>query len=80
MMPKVGQLLRWVEYAGRRPVGGDDVGIVKEVRLFQEDNTGPREYDVIIDWCNGPHHSYHTEEEYFTSVENGEIVVVNENR
>ena len=82
MIPKVGQLLRWydahvlVSACNDDTEINNDVGIVKEVRLFKEDARSPDEYDVIIDWCKGPHHSFHTEEEYLTSVENGEIVVV----
>ena len=77
MIPKVGQLLRWVEQAVRT-VGGDDLGIVKEVRIegvnfFADDENG---YAVIIDWCKGPHSSYHDSEEYEESVNGGEIVVV----
>ena len=77
MIPKVGQLLRWVEHTVRT-VGGDDLGIVKEVRIegvnfFADDENG---YAVIIDWCKGPHDSYHDSEEYEESVNGGEIVVV----
>jgi len=77
VIPKVGQLLRWVEQAVRT-VGGDDLGIVKEVRIegvnfFADDENG---YAVIIDWCKGPHSSYHDSEEYEESVNGGEIVVV----
>ena len=77
MIPIVGQLLRWVEQAVRT-VGGDDLGIVKEVRIegvnfFADDENG---YAVIIDWCKGPHDSYHDSEEYEESVNGGEIVVV----
>ena len=77
MIPKVGQLLRWVEQTVRT-VGGDDLGIVKEVRIegvnfFADDENG---YAVIIDWCKGPHSSYHDSEEYEESVNSGEIVVV----
>ena len=77
MIPKVGQLLRWVEHTVRT-TGGDDLGIVKEVRIegvnfFADDENG---YAVIIDWCKGPHDSYHDSEEYEESVNGGEIVVV----
>ena len=77
MIPIVGQLLRWVEQTVRT-VGGDDLGIVKEVRIegvnfFADDENG---YAVIIDWCKGPHDSYHDSEEYEESVNGGEIVVV----
>ena len=77
MIPIVGQLLRWAEQTVRT-VGGDDLGIVKEVRIegvnfFADDENG---YAVIIDWCKGPHSSYHDSEEYEESVNGGEIVVV----
>ena len=77
MIPIVGQLLRWVEQTVRT-VAGDDLGIVKEVRIegvnfFADDENG---YAVIIDWCKGPHDSYHDSEEYEESVNGGEIVVV----
>ena len=77
MIPKVGQLLRWVEQTVRT-VGGDDLGIVKEVRIegvnfFADDENG---YAVIIDWCKGPHDSYHDSEEYEEAVNGGESVVV----
>ena len=77
MIPIVGQLLRWVEQTVRT-VGGDDLGIVKEVRIegvnfFADDENG---YAVIIDWCKGPHDSYHDCTEYEESIANGDIVVV----
>ena len=77
MIPIVGQLLRWVEQTVRT-VGGDDLGIVKEVRIegvnfFADDEN---DYAVIIDWCKGPHDSYHDSKEYEESIGNGEIVVV----
>ena len=77
MIPKVGQLLRWVEQTVRT-VGGDDLGIVKELRsegvnFFPDDENG---YAVIIDWCKGPHDSYHDCTEYEESITDGEIVVV----
>jgi hypothetical protein len=34
------------------------------------------EYVVIIDWCKGPHHSEHDQEEYEESIRTNEIVVV----
>ena len=85
MIPKVGQLLRWYDNSPRFDSGIEirdphhDVGIVKEVRPYRQDDDedgAVREWDVIIDWCKGPHHSFHSDEEYLTSIENGEIVVV----
>ena len=83
MIPKVGQLLLWFDdplhFVPGDPEIDDDVGIVKEVRPYRQDDDedgAVREWDVIIDWCKGPHHSFHSDEEYLTSIENGEIVVV----
>ena len=80
MIPKVGQLLRWYDgcWHDDDTELEDDVGIVKEVRIegvnfFADDENG---YAVIIDWCKGPHDSYHDSEEYEESVNGGEIVVV----
>ena len=81
MIPKVGQLLRWFDnplYCDDDTEIDDDVGIVKEVRIegvnfFADDEN---DYAVIIDWCKGPHSSYHDSEEYEESIANGEIVVV----
>ena len=81
MIPKVGQLLRWFDnplYCDDDTEIDDDVGIVKEVRIegvnfFADDEN---DYAVIIDWCKGPHSSYHDSEEYEESVNGGEIVVV----
>ena len=81
MIPKVGQLLRWFDnplYCDDDTEIDDDVGIVKEVRIegvnfFADDENG---YAVIIDWCKGPHSSYHDSEEYEESIASGEIVVV----
>ena len=84
MIPKVGQLLRWYDAHVLVSASNDDteinndVGIVKEVRIegvnfFADDENG---YAVIIDWCKGPHDSYHDSEEYEESVNGGEIVVV----
>ena len=80
MIPKVGQLLRWYdEYDCNDDTEiDDDVGIVKEVRIegvnfFADDEN---DYAVIIDWCKGPHSSYHDSEEYEESIASGEIVVV----
>jgi len=77
VIPKVGQLLRWVEQTVRT-VGGDDLGIVKEVRLDAVDlfDESEHAYAVIIDWCKGPHDSYHDCTEYEESIANGDIVVV----
>jgi len=81
VIPKVGQLLRWFDnplYCDDDIEIDDDVGIVKEVRIegvnfFADDEN---DYAVIIDWCKGPHSSYHDSEEYEESIANGEIVVV----
>jgi len=80
VIPKVGQLLRWHEIEVRDLVGceNDDVGIVKEVQFegvnfFDNDEYA---YIVLIDWCKGPHSSYHDEQEYEESIASGEIVVV----
>ena len=79
MIPKVGQLLRWYDDSVLVSACNDDteinndVGIVKEVR---SEGYGEYAYAVIIDWCKGPHSSYHDCEEYEESIGNGEIVVV----
>ena len=79
MMPKVGQLLRWFDNTTLSPAGAyNDVGIVKEVQLegvnfFDNDEYA---YVVVIDWCKGPHHSYHDQQEYEESLQTNEIVVV----
>jgi len=79
MMPKVGQLLRWYDNPVLNPEGEHcDVGIVKEVQFegvnfFDGDEYA---YVVIIDWCKGPHHSYHDQEEWEESIRTNEIVVV----
>ena len=74
MVPKVGQLLRWYDNTVLNPDGhANDVGLVTEVR---SDGYGEYAYAVIIDWCKGPHSSYHDCEEYEESVGSGEIVVV----
>ena len=77
MIPIVGQLLRWYDgcWHDDDTELEDDVGIVKEVRIFTEFES-EYNYAVIIDWCKGPHDSYHDCEEYEESVDNGEIVVV----
>ncbi len=79
MIPKVGQLLRWYDNFTFDDDGPDhDVGIVKEVQLEGENFFGNDEYQyvVIIDWCKGPHHSYHDQEEWEESIQTNEIVVV----
>ena len=80
MIPKVGQLLRWFDHNWEMSPDEDhdDVGIVTAVRIegvncFADDEN---EYAVIIDWCKGPHNSYHDSEEYEESIANGEIMVV----
>mgnify|MGYP003655494528 CR=1 FL=1 len=76
MIPKVGQLLRWYDNVVLNPDGHDnDLGIVKEVRIFTEFKS-EYNYAVIIDWCRGPHSSYHDCDEYEESIGSGEIVVV----
>jgi len=83
MIPKVGQLLQWYDHSQprafvERPQENNDIGIVKEVHLegvhFFDDDA--YEYVVVIDWCKGPHHSEHDQEEYEESITRGEIVVV----
>ena len=79
MIPKVGQLLRWYDNFTLDGDGPEhDIGIVKEVQLEGENFFGNDEYEyvVIIDWCKGPHHSYHEQEEYEESIRTHEIVVV----
>lgn len=79
MIPKVGQLLRWFDNTVLNPDGHDnDVGIVKEVQLEGENFFGNDEYQyvVIVDWCKGPHHSFHDQQEWEESIYQGEIVVV----
>ena len=79
MIPKVGQLLRWYDNIVLNPDGHDnDIGVVKEVQFeginfFDNDEYA---YVVLIDWCKGPHTSYHDEQEYEESIRSGEIVVV----
>ena len=72
MMPKVGQLLRWYDNFDNLEEN-NDIGVVKEVQI---DACGAYEYQVIIDWCKGPHHSWHDREEYEESIRTNEIVVV----
>jgi len=79
MIPKVGQLLRWYDNFTFDDDGPDhDVGIVKEVQLEGENFFGNDEYQyvVVVDWCKGPHHSYHDQEEWEESIRTNEIVVV----
>jgi|TARA_R110001599_G_scaffold228513_1_gene427692 hypothetical protein len=78
-IPKVGQLLRWYDNAVLlSDTPHHDIGIVKEVQLEGENFFGNDEYQyvVIIDWCKGPHHSFHDQEEYEESIRLNEIVVV----
>jgi len=84
VIPKVGQLLRWydahvlVSACNDDTEINNDVGIVKEVRLDAVDlfDESEHAYAVIIDWCKGPHDSYHDCTEYEESITDGEIVVV----
>ena len=77
MMPQVGQLLRWYDHFDNLEEN-NDIGIVKEVQAEGENFFGNDEYQyvVIIDWCKGPHHSFHDQEEYEESIRQNEIVVV----
>ena len=77
MIPKVGQLLRWFDHNWEMSPDEDhdDVGIVKEIRILTESEP-EYNYAVIIDWCKGPHNSYHDCDEYEESITGGEIVVV----
>ena len=77
MIPKVGQLLRWYDNFDNLEEN-NDIGIVKEVQSEGENFFGNDEpqYVVIIDWCKGPHHSFHDQEEYEESIRTNEIVVV----
>ena len=77
MIPEVGQLLRWYDHFDNLEEN-NDVGVVKEVQAEGENFFGNDEYQyvVIIDWCKGPHHSYHDQEEYEESIRQNEIVVV----
>jgi len=79
MMPKVGQLLRWYDNPVLNPEGAHcDIGIVKEVQIDGESFFGNDEYEytVVIDWCKGPHESFHDQQEYEESIRTNEIVVV----
>ena len=77
MMPQVGQLLRWFDNFDNLEEN-NDIGVVKEVQPEGENFFGNDgyQYVVIIDWCKGPHHSYHEQEEYEESIRQNEIVVV----
>ena len=76
MIPEVGQLLRWYDNPVLNPDGKHcDVGIVKAVE-FDDADYDLEEYTVIVDWCKGPHHSYHDQQEWEESVRTNEIVVV----
>jgi len=77
MMPKVGQLLRWYDHFDNLEEN-NDIGIVKEVQSEGENFFGNDEYQyvVVVDWCKGPHHSYHDQEEWEESIQTNEIVVV----
>ena len=77
MIPKVGQLLRWYDNFDNLEEN-NDIGVVKEVQFegvnfFDGDEYA---YIVLIDWCKGPHNSYHDQEEYEESIRTNEIVVV----
>ena len=75
MMPKVGQLLRWYDNTVLKDSPNNDIGIVTEVRT-DEIEWDHQQYDVIINWCKGPHDSYHACQEYEELIASGEIVVV----
>jgi hypothetical protein len=72
MMPKVGQLLRWYDHFDNLEEN-NDIGIVKEVQIDARDENV---YEVIVDWCKGPHSSWHDSDAYEESIVSGEIVVV----
>lgn len=73
MIPKVGQLLRWYDnFVLRDRNPNHDVGIVKEVQF----DHAAYKYVVVVDWCKGPHHSLHDEEDWEESIRTHEIVVV----
>ena len=79
MIPKVGQLLRWYDNSVLNPAGEyNDIGIVKAVQFDGEQFFGNDEYAyvVIVDWCKGPHHSYHDQQEWEESIQANEIVPV----
>ena len=74
MIPKVGQLLKWYDNFDFDS-NNNDVGIVKAVHT-EEVEWEHQHYTVIVDWCKGPHHSYHEQDEWEESVRTNEIVVV----
>ena len=79
MIPKVGQLLRWYDNFTFDDDGPNhDVGIVKEVQVDRVNFFDGDEYQyvVVVDWCKGPHHSLHDQEEWEESIRTNEIVVV----
>ena len=80
MIPKVGQLLRWYDNTVRTYSTSphNDIGIVKAVQFegvnfFDNDEYA---YVVIVDWCKGPHHSIHDQQEWEESIQTNEIVPV----
>ena len=74
MIPKVGQLLKWYDNFDFDS-NNNDVGIVKAVHT-EEVEWEHQHYTVIVDWCKGPHHSYHEQDEWEESLRSSEIVVV----
>ena len=74
MIPKVGQLLRWYD-SFDFDSNNNDVGIVKAVHT-EEVEWEHQHYTVIVDWCKGPHHSYHEQDEWEESLRSSEIVLV----
>tara|TARA_R100000808_G_scaffold20984_1_gene45359 strand:+ start:715 stop:942 length:228 start_codon:yes stop_codon:yes gene_type:complete len=74
MIPKVGQLLKWYDNFDFDN-NNNDVGIVKAVHT-EEVEWEHQHYTVIVDWCKGPHHSYHEQDEWEESLRSSEIVLV----
>ncbi len=74
MIPKVGQLLKWYDNFDFDS-NNNDVGIVKAVHT-EEVEWEHQHYTVIVDWCKGPHHSYHEQDEWEESLRSSEIVLV----
>ena len=74
MIPKVGQLLKWYDNFDFDS-HNNDVGIVKAVHT-EEVEWEHQHYTVIVDWCKGPHHSYHEQDEWEESLRSSEIVLV----
>ena len=74
MIPKVGQLLKWYDNFDFDS-NNNDVGIVKAVHT-EEVEWEHQHYPVIVDWCKGPHHSYHEQDEWEESLRSSEIVLV----